>query len=191
MDFISYSQIGQDTFVYDQLVKPFNNLLGTFLDIGCSDGVAINNTLALERLGWRGLLVDIDPEAIKKCKINRTSPAILGDAMTMDWSAVCEEYCLGKSIDYLSLDIDDLAIPGTDWAVHAPRWAAMVLSVLENLLASGFSFHAITCEHNGYLDGGEGKAAMQELLKANSYRLFAEGTYPPSGWSQDDFWLKL
>lgn len=186
--FVSCSQIGQDTFVYEQLVKPHNNFSGTFLDIGCSDGISMNNTIALERLGWRGLLVDIDPEAIRKCGVNRTSPAVLADATTMNWSTICGEHRLGKSIDYLSLDIDDAhLLPDLQnresWRAANHRWNALVFWVLSSLLLSGFSFRAITCEHNSGLNQ-EGADAQRELLKANNYRLFAEVN------KQDDFWLR-
>ena len=49
----SYSQAGQDRFVR----AVHGDTPGFFLDVGCSDPVHISNTYALEKLGWRGLLV--------------------------------------------------------------------------------------------------------------------------------------
>src|SRR5271165_5197371 len=107
MDFVSYSQAGQDLFVYERLVKPTNNLSGTFLDIGCGMPSTISNSVALERLGWRGLLVDIDPERVALCRLERKNPVIEQDATKIDWAGVCEAHGLSREIDYLSLDIDD------------------------------------------------------------------------------------
>ena len=51
----SYSQCGQDIFVYNILNK--NN--GTFLDLGCYLPKNINNTYLLELNGWSGISLDI------------------------------------------------------------------------------------------------------------------------------------
>ncbi len=51
----SYSQCGQDIFVYNILKK--NN--GTFLDLGCYLPKNINNTYLLELNGWSGISLDI------------------------------------------------------------------------------------------------------------------------------------
>ena len=83
-DFQSYSQAGQDRFIYELLVKRAGIQQGTFLDIGCGHPSSYNNSFALERLGWLGLLVDIheDPEL----RANRTSPITIGDACSIEWS---------------------------------------------------------------------------------------------------------
>ena len=159
-DFISYSQAGQDVFVYEKLVKPTNNLSGTFLDIGCSHPFAANNTVALEKLGWRGLLIDKNPEMVELCRENRTSPVFEGDATKIDWLALCGKYELGRGIDYLSLDIDDQL--GEE---------SKTLLVLENLVSAGFQFCVITCEHNFYLLGDGVRTAIREFLQKNFYDL--------------------
>lgn len=129
-----YSQAGQDTFVYETLNKKTN---GTFLDIGCGDPFHCSNTYSLEKLGWKGVLVDIDPDKCEKCRLNRASLVIESDARNVDWLSVC--LGLGKDIDYLSLDIDDL--PGERKSIE----------VLDKLFSLGFSFTIITSEHNKYM----------------------------------------
>lgn len=177
--FISYSQAGQDTFVYEQLVKPTNNLSGTFLDIGCNDPIWISNTVALERLGWTGLLVDMDHEMVESCKRHRRSPVFEADATKLDWAALCDEHHLGRTFDYLSLDIDDLV------AVDESK----TLIVLRNLIAAGFSFRAMTVEHNRYFLGDKIRNSLREFLSANSYTLFA-GDVCSKDLEFEDWWVK-
>jgi FkbM family methyltransferase len=48
----SYSQLGQDKKVYD-FYKGKRE--GYFVEVGAYDGVALSNTYALEKLGWKGI----------------------------------------------------------------------------------------------------------------------------------------
>lgn len=45
-----------------------NNYAGTFLDLGCNDGVTFSNTRALGLRGWSGTLVDASEKAYKLAK---------------------------------------------------------------------------------------------------------------------------
>ncbi len=156
MTFISCSQVGQDAFVYEK----FGNLVGTFLDVGCGHPVVMNNTVALERLGWKGLLVDSNPAMVELCRKNRTSPVFEGDATKIDWLVLCDRYGLERKIDYLSLDIDD-----------QPGQESKALCVLENLVSAGFQFRVITCEHDFYRLGDGVRKAIREFLQQNFYDL--------------------
>ena len=44
---------------------------GFYVESGAHDGVAASNTLPLERLGWRGILVEPSVSAFEACKRNR------------------------------------------------------------------------------------------------------------------------
>lgn len=145
----SYSQAGQDRFVYEILNhKPD----GTFLDIGCHDGRKHSNSLALEELGWRGLLVDI--QTFPGLAF-RASDFIVCDAVTADWKRIFELYFPGKTeIDYLSLDVDD-ATTQTLW----------------HLLALPMRYRVITCEHDAYRLGPAQAAAQGNLLASAGYQL--------------------
>jgi hypothetical protein len=182
--FVSHSEAGQDVFVYEQLVKPFNNYSGTFLDIGCAVPIWINNTYSLEQMGWRGLLVDWSAPKIVECRRERTSPALEADATKVNWLATCREHGLGTKIDYLSLDLDDQ--PGEE---------SITLFVLKSLMSFGFEFRAITVEHDCYRLGDASKLIMRELLLAQGYNLFAGDVYNrPPGEPRvqfEDWWLKL
>ena len=66
----SYSQLGQDKKVYD-----FYNgkKEGYFVEIGAYDGVALSNTLAFEKLGWKGICCEPLPSRFADLTKNRTA----------------------------------------------------------------------------------------------------------------------
>lgn len=66
----SYSQHGQDTFVYEAFFKGRTEP-GTFVDVGAYDGVTFSNTLLFERLGWMGVCVEPLPPAFSKLRSSR------------------------------------------------------------------------------------------------------------------------
>ena len=179
-EFISHSQAGQDKFVYDTLVKPTNYINGSFLDIGCGFPVEINNTYSLERLGWDGLLIDINPEFIEQCRRERTSYAFVRDATVVDWATLVDTYAsrFGRNIDYLSLDIDD-----------EEGKESKMLIVLRNLLAAGLSFRVITFEHNRYFLGDSVRIPSREILLNAGYTL-AVPDVANDGLEYEDWWTR-
>lgn len=60
------SQWGEEAIVLDF----FKGFTGTFLDIGAFDGITNSNTRALLELGWKGVLIEPDPEAFIKLRQN-------------------------------------------------------------------------------------------------------------------------
>lgn len=63
---------------------------GRFIEIGGNDGLQQSNTLALARLyGWRGLLIEPDPQLAAECRRNRPESVVVcaacGPAATMAW----------------------------------------------------------------------------------------------------------
>ena len=68
----SYSQHGQDTFVYETFFKGRTDP-GTFVDVGAYDGITFSNTLLFERLGWSGVCIEPLPAAFEKLKATRSS----------------------------------------------------------------------------------------------------------------------
>jgi len=170
IEFASNSQAGQDLWAWEKLGKPN---CGIFLDIGCGHPQTINNTYALEKLGWAGWLVDIGAEPIKLCGEMRSARAICADATQIDWRALG----LGEArVDYLSLDIDD--------------WT---LAALENLLRHGVSFRVATIEHDAYRLGDKLRIPERELLINAGYVLdradvFASG-YPDFPF--EDWWVHV
>lgn len=68
---LSHSQILQDLWVIWEIGigRP-----GTFVDIGAADGVFLNNTYLLERMGWTGLLVEANANFQEKLASARKAP---------------------------------------------------------------------------------------------------------------------
>jgi len=68
----SYSQHGQDRFVYETFFKDRVEP-GVFVDIGAYNGTLYSNTLLFEKLGWTGLCVEPLPSAFAILKANRSA----------------------------------------------------------------------------------------------------------------------
>jgi FkbM family methyltransferase len=76
-DFLYYSQMGQDQFIYERFFKQKRN--GIFVDIGAHDGESFSNTKFLEKyLGWSGICVEPIPEIYERLKSNRSCTCIQG-----------------------------------------------------------------------------------------------------------------
>lgn len=63
----SHPATRQDEWVLDHSDGP-----GTYCEVGAFDGVTHSNTLALEEAGWRGLLIEPNPQMAKMMRVNRS-----------------------------------------------------------------------------------------------------------------------
>ncbi len=151
----SYSQAAQDRFAFEMNERRTDR---AFLDIGCADGRAISNTLGLEELGWRGLLVDIQRHSTIEF---RASPFIQGDACVLDWPALLHAF---NCIDYLSLDVDE-----------------STTRTLQKLLQTPWKYRVITCEHDAYCLGEGPRKIQRELLLGEGYELVCADVCVPKG----------
>ncbi len=145
-NFTSYSQSGQDRFVYELLIKPNPGYKGTFLDIGFGHPITLNNTYALELLGWTGLLIDRSDRYIDTASKFRTSRVVNACAITYPWQ---EEF-----YDYVSLDVDENSWP-----------------TLENMPLDKVKFKVLTIEHDKYSRGPQYQQKMREKLLRYGYKL--------------------
>lgn len=152
MKLVSSSQAGQDIFAYEVTGRRKD---GTFLDIGAYNLCQSNNSYALERIGWKGLLVDVykDAERIPK----RTSPFVQADATKLDWIATLETAGIGPRITYGSFDIDD----ATPDLVDVFPFDKITLDVL-------------TVEHDLYRLGTGPKRRIEEKLCGEGYCIICE-----------------
>lgn len=161
----SYSQAGQDLFV-DAILE--GKRAGIFVDFGCCHPIEISNSYALEsQLEWTGLLVDSDPGAIDLCRKHRSSIVCQGDATSPAlWKDMLIDTLWGTgAIDYLSADIDG--------ATH---------DALLAVFSTGRRFRFITCEHDLYAPGGEGRrAAIESTLIRNGYDLLCRNVHSSDG----------
>jgi|SRR5688572_19457912 len=147
MKFHSASQAGQDVFCYE-VSGQAKNL--SFLDVGSYNVVSCSNSYALERIGWRGLMVDIfkDEENLPR----RKSPFLQADARNVNWQHELTVAGLWPHVTYLSLDCD-----------------GATLEVLGGLPLHELSFDVITIETDEYVNGQEPKGTILECLKGHGY----------------------
>ena len=161
-----HSQAGQDRFVYAIAVEGQGVMDGVFLDIGCSDPVVINNTYALEQVGWRGLLADQSPPDMSA---RTRSRLLVGDAACIDWPAWYG--IVGGVIDYLSLDVD----------ANAGR-------VFDSMPWATTRFRIITIGHDAFRFGTETRTRMRSALGALGYDMVCPDVMH-EGNAFEDWWV--
>lgn len=133
---------------------------GYFVDIGCNDGVTINNTLVFEQLGWEGFCVDADVRAFEKATRSRVSPVEYGavwsesnqplmfqqheesllsaigetgkEVLSVSLNDLLIRYNAPSEIDYISLDVEGAEC-----------------DVLSGFDDEGYTVKCWTIEHNG------------------------------------------
>jgi hypothetical protein len=151
MEFESKSQAGQDEFVYR--ILGISN--GTFFDVGSHTPIEINNTYALEKVGWSGYLFDINSGLVEETKKTRLSPFTLADMTTFDWNTFLETNNLVNiRIDYLSFDIDEASLVS-----------------LRRFPFDKVSFNVCTIEHDRYRFGQPVADEIREILQQNGYHM--------------------
>lgn len=139
-----YSQAGQDKFVLDRI-----GTKGTYLEIGASHPVYINNTYLLELNGWTGISIDIDDSNKVAWYECRNNPLIIADAITYKYNDV-------ERIDYLQLDIEP---------------TENTFACLQHILKTTRTrFSIITFETDAYLDSQFVKPS-REILQSLGYEL--------------------
>jgi hypothetical protein len=149
----SYSQCGQDLFVY----YLNEGKSGKFLDLGCSLPMKINNTYLLELNGWDGISLDIQDFNTqwqeRKCKF------IQADCLNQNYNELLKDYYDDKVIDYLTLDMEGCG----------DRY-----KLLQKIIESDYTFKIITIEHDAYLGRdfvNKEQIPQRELLKSKGYQL--------------------
>jgi len=164
---MSYSQIGQDSWVLDILQ---NKKHGTFIDLGAGHPVRLNNTFLLESIyNWTGISYDIGPpyahgvdrslsakEYIKFWNDHRSTPIIVTDLLMHDLRQSFNDYHMPKNIDYLSIDLE----PPTS-----------TYRVLYNLPLDQYQFKVITFEHDSYRGYSSQSHAAIMYMQDHGYRL--------------------
>lgn len=104
----TYSQASQDVFAYY-----INNKIsdGFFLDLGCNEPFKYNNTALLEKNGWKGILIDYNPDLVRLCQENRTNTCITADLKNSSLTDILKQHNSPIVIDYISMDLDyDIAL---------------------------------------------------------------------------------
>lgn len=161
----SYSQCGQDLFAWHMLGKIDD---GTFLDVGANHPIEKSNSYGLEEIGWKGVLIENDPNCIPLLQLQRTSPVVKADATKFDFSSLKASFL--DVFDYLSLDTDLASFPS-------------LIGVMNH-----FSPRVITVEHDRYRFGPEPKIRMRQLLKNKGYDLVCADV-KDQGMEFEDWWV--
>ena len=159
----------QDEFAYLLLGNK-----STFLDVGCYHPFQWNNTFSLERLGWTGLMIDIEDKWVNLCNSNRLNQAHLCDVTNRAcFINTLETHWPSHHFGYVSMDADAGNVEG-----------------LTNYLESGYTFDVMTYEHDFYQYGEERRAPAREILKSHGYfMLFEDMTCTDSNLVWEDWWV--
>lgn len=168
----NFSQCFQDLFVLAALDGKKD---GTYLEIGAAHAFHNSNTALLERLGWRGVGVEVKPELAGMHAESRRNRVICGDALKVDYERlIAEEF--GGVVDYLQLDIE----PSNN--------------TFEALLMIPFDkckFGVITYEHDHYVDmTGSFRKKSRRYLEGMGYTLVFNDVAPVEGCSFEDWWVR-
>lgn len=149
-----YSQAGQDVWVLEQISNGF------FVDVGAHDGVESSNTLALEKVGWKGMCIEPNPFSYQSLTQVRRCMALnagasdsfkMVDGVRFDRLDELLKGC-PETIDYLSIDTD-----GDEMAV------------LRGMDFKRFHVKLITIEHNQYLEGPARQEEIYSYLKQQGF----------------------
>lgn len=162
----SKSQAGQDQFV---LYVTNYKRDGTFLEIGASDPVTINNTYILEKeYNWMGIMVEHnDVYATEYALVRPNSIAILKDATTIDYPTYLKWTTPSNvfNFDYLQIDLD-----------VENRSTLTTLELLDETVFPSYTFAAVTFEHDIYRgDYFSTRSRSREIFEKNGYvRVFSD-----------------
>lgn len=151
-----YSQARQDDFVLHLIDYP-----GTYLEIGASHPISINNTYALEQRGWTGLSLDIEASNLPAWNEHRKNPLIITDAIQYKYEA--------KHYDYLQLDIDP---------------PVNTFMALQRVFECGVTFSILTYETDAYSDSSFVEPS-RELITSKGYVLAFKDILCPFGAFED------
>ena len=186
----SYSQLGQDQWVLDQLQHKRS---GFFVEFGATDGVLLSNTYLLERhYDWQGILAEPNPNYLASLQTNRH--CIVTDACIAAHTGESVEFVLAKEYggirNYISNDkhaqrrlayaelgntIKLTTISLQDFLLQnkAPRSIDYLsidtegseLAILQNFPLHQWDIQCITIEHNH----GPNRDPIRQLLHEHGY----------------------
>ena len=154
-----YSDAGQDQFV-GNLLKFKKD--GYCVDIGSCHSAICNNTFVFQALGWTSVSVELDDKWNDSYSNRSQGTHYNEDALTIDYEKAFEENEFPTTIDYLSLDVDEIS-----------------LDVLKILPLDKYRFKVITIEHDAYLFGDTYRSAQREVLEEKGYRLVCANVLVP------------
>lgn len=110
----SYAQSGEDILAHNVLCRHMKIAKPTYVDIGAHEPIRLSNTYLLYTLGCRGLLIEPDPDCVKKLKRQRRHDTILAAGISPDQAGQAEFYRLNQpTLNTFSLrDAEDACAQG-------------------------------------------------------------------------------
>lgn len=162
---ISYSQSNQDLFA--MLVC---NSKGKFIDIGSSIPTWQSNSLMLVENGWSGICMDAQNYS-KEWKKYKNVKFINSDASNFNWELYLLTNDSVKSIDYLSIDVDNASF-----------------DALVNVIHAGIRFRCATIEHDSYRFGDSMRNSQRAIMLSSGYRII-KGDVSHKGFEYEDWFI--
>ncbi len=102
----SYAQAGEDILAHTVLCKHLRIDRPSYVDVGAHDPVRLSNTYLLYTLGCRGLLIEPDPDGVKKLSRKRRGDTVLAAGISVDGSRSAEFYRLSQpTLNTFSLQV--------------------------------------------------------------------------------------
>lgn len=197
------SQYGQDSTIFYLLDgKPE----GFFVELGAGDGVSLSNSYYFEKvLGWKGLLVEPNPDFYHHLIANRNafiSNKLCGEleGIEVDFliagevSGILDEnpgYWLKQNLGNKRIKLTTTLLSKIMDEYNCPKYIDFLsldvegqeLPILKTFPFDIYTFGVICVEHNSYCEGEENRKNIQTLLESKDYTLVLSQ-------SQDDFYLK-
>jgi FkbM family methyltransferase len=182
-----YSQLGQDEWVYSYIGRS-----GYAVEVGAFDGVENSNTLGLEQLGWKCLLIEPVAESAAKCRVNRPQAKVYEECAAAEVGMVEFMACnngqlsgisehLHKYRDVVENNSSRRMIPSRPLAdildeAGAPKTIQYLsldtegseYEILRVFPFDRYEFEVITVEHNHVEPQ---RTQIRDLLVSNMYRL--------------------
>lgn len=175
----NYSQLFQDLFVLTVLNGKKN---GSYIEIGSSDPVRINNTFLLEStFDWIGLGYDINKNLVEKYNDVRKNSCLLRDATTTNFNEDFQKFNIPHEVDYLQIDIEP---------------AEYSLECLNRIPFDNYRFKVITFETECYTEGNIYEIESRQLLRKKGYchvytRVGRLGKFQEDWYVHDSFYEKF
>lgn len=153
------SQVHQDIFA----LKTAKNK--TYIEIGAAGPIKYNNTYLLEKHGWQGFSLELNPNRVAQWfedYSDRKNKIYCDNAITFDYLTGLKENNLNTHIGYLSCDIEP---PENTFAA------------LKQVIGQGITFDCITFEHDKYQAEVDYDPIVTDYLKEQGYKVAVRDVY--------------